>query len=192
MSSEIGFDASTPSLPSGGGAVAGLGETFTPDLSTGGGSFAIRLDVPNGPNDIGPRLQLRYDVGQGNGPLGLGFSLPLPRIVRSTAHGYPRYDDTDPLTLEGAGEIVRAPDGSLRPEVDQGAWRISPDGAGFRMLDREGSAYLLGVTPAARLADTGRVFAWHLEAIEDPLGNRVSFDWTRDGGQLYLAGFRYG
>ena len=41
MSIDIGFDAQAPSLPQGGGAVGGLGETFSPDLSTGTGSFAI-------------------------------------------------------------------------------------------------------------------------------------------------------
>src|SRR4051794_33224689 len=107
MSTDIGFDAATPSLPAGGGAVGGLGETFTPDLSTGGGQFTVRFDLPNGPNDIGPRLTLRYDVGAGNGPFGVGFTLPLPRLLRSTALRYPHYDDSDPLVLEGAGELVR-------------------------------------------------------------------------------------
>jgi RHS repeat-associated protein len=190
MSTDIGFDAATPSLPAGGGAVSGLGETFTPDWSTGGGSFAIRIDTPNGPNDIGPRLRLRYDVGQGNGPFGLGFTVALPRLVRSTAHGYPRYDDTDPLMLEGAGELARVP-GGFRPRVDGGAWRVSAQGDGFRLLDREGNRYLVGVDAAARLADANRVFAWHLQRIEDPLGAAVDLQWHQDQGQLYLDSLSY-
>ena len=59
MASDIGFAGQAPSLPSGGGSVGGLGETFTPDLSTGTGTFAVGLDIPHGPNDIGPRLSLR-------------------------------------------------------------------------------------------------------------------------------------
>ena len=77
MSLDVGFDAQTPSLPEGGGAMSSLGETFTPELSTGAGTFTIPLDWPNGPNDIGPRLQLRYDSATGNGPFGLGFSVPV-------------------------------------------------------------------------------------------------------------------
>src|SRR5947207_15881353 len=107
MSTDIGFASGTPSLPAGGGSVSGLGQTFTPDLSTGSGSFAIPFDAPNGPGDIGPRLSLRYDTAQGNDPYGLGVGLGLPRLVRSTAHGFPWYDDSDPLLLEGAGELVR-------------------------------------------------------------------------------------
>src|SRR5215218_6726380 len=102
MSLEPGFDTQTPSLPSGGGAVDGLGETFTTDLSTGAGSFGVPLDIPNGPNDIAPSLILRYGTAQGNGPFGLGFAVSFPRIVRTTAHGYPDYGgDAGGLTLEG-------------------------------------------------------------------------------------------
>ncbi len=194
MSLGIGFDTQTPSLPHGGGALNGLGETFTPDLSTGTGTYTIRLDWPNGPNDIGPRLVLRYDTGNGNGPFGLGWSLPLPRLLRSTARGYPRYTDEDRLMLEGAGELLPLGGGRYRPQVDGDAWHIQADGDGFRLTDREGLYYFLGTTPAGRLSDAGggRVFAWHLERFEDPLGNMVTFGWRRDGDQLYLERVAYG
>ena len=194
MSTDIGFDAATPSLPEGGGAVSGLGETFTPDLSTGGASFTIPLDAPNGPGDIGPRLRLTYNSSQGAGVFGLGFTLTLPRLLRSVAHGIPRYDDTDALVLEGAGELVRTPAG-YRPQVDAGAWRVRADGDGFTCLDRDGNSYTLGTTAAARLADAAdstRVFAWHLEQVADALGNTATFTWTADRGQLYLAAISYG
>ena len=44
MGIDIGFSSQTPSLPEGGGAIAGLGETFAPDLSSGTGSYTIRLE----------------------------------------------------------------------------------------------------------------------------------------------------
>ena len=46
MSSDIGFAAQTPSLPTAGGGAGGLGETCAPDLSTGTGTFAVELDLP--------------------------------------------------------------------------------------------------------------------------------------------------
>src|SRR5213596_163075 len=116
MSTDIGFDTQVPSLPKGGGAVAGLGETFSPDLSTGTGSFVIKLDCPNGPNDIGPRLALTYNTSSGNGPFGMGFSLSLPRLLRSTARGFPNYESIESLMLEGAGELVALNDGKYRPQ----------------------------------------------------------------------------
>jgi RHS repeat-associated protein len=194
MGIDIGFSSQTPSLPKGGGAIAGLGETFTPDLSSGTGSYTIRLDSPNGPNDINPELALRYDSGAGNGPFGLGFSVPLPRLLRSSARGFARYDNSDRLILEGAGELLRLPDGSYRPEVDGGAWRAVAEGDGFRLTDREGLHYLLGTDATARLTGAGpaQVAAWHLQRIEDPLQNTVQFHWLRDGGQLYLDTMSYG
>lgn len=194
MSTDIGFDTQTPSLPEGGGAIAGLGETFTPDLSTGTASFSIRLDCPNGPNDIGPRLSLRYDTAAGNGAFGVGYTISLPRLVRSTANGYPKYDATDVLMLEGVGELVALDDGTYRPQVDDGAWRAARSGQGFRLIDREGLYYDMGVDASGRLADETetRVFAWHLERIEDALGNAATFTWVRDNSQLYLSKLAYG
>src|SRR6185437_7232512 len=116
MADVTGFSDQVPALPQGGGAVRGLGATFTPDLSTGTGNFTIPLDAPNGPNDIGPRLGLRYDTGGGNGPFGIGFSLPLPRIVRDTSHGYPVFGMGDTLVLEGAGPLVDLGGGAYRPQ----------------------------------------------------------------------------
>jgi RHS repeat-associated protein len=192
MSLDIGFDTQAPSLPKGGGSVGGLGETFTPDLSMGTGTFVVRLDLPNGPNDIGPRLVLRYDTSSGNGPFGMGFSIPLPRVLRSTAKGYPRFDDADALVLEGAGELVPLGGGAYRPQVDGGMWSIEGHGDGFRATDREGIWYYLGTSPDSQLAAGSRVYAWHLERVEDALGNHADFTWMRDGNQLYLSSIRYG
>jgi RHS repeat-associated protein len=196
MSTDIGFDAQVPSLPQGGGAISGLGETFAPDLSTGTGTYAIRLDLPNGPNDIGPHLSLRYDTAGGNGPFGMGFSIPMPRLLRSTATGYPQYTGEDTLMLEGAGPLLSTEPGLYRPQVDGGAWRAEASGDGFRLTDREGVFYFLGQSPGARLFKTSpgaeRIYAWHLERIEDPLGNTIAFTWLRDKDQLYLSRLAYG
>ena len=40
-----------------------------------------------------PRWRSRYDSGSGNGPFGLGWSLPVPSVTRKTSMGLPRYDD---------------------------------------------------------------------------------------------------
>jgi hypothetical protein len=80
--------------------------------------------------------------------------------------------------LEGAGELLAFPDGSLRPQVDAGAWRVVRSGGGFRATDREGLYYFLGTQPSGQLSDPAQaahVFAWHLERIEDALGNAVVF-----------------
>ena len=79
------------SLPSGGGAIGGLGETFSADLFTGTGNFSVPITLPAGRNGLAPQLSLGYSTGNGNGPFGLGWALSLPGVARKTSRGVPRY-----------------------------------------------------------------------------------------------------
>ena len=192
MSLDIGFASQTPSLP-GAGSPGGLGETFAPDLSTGTGTLAVPIDLPNGPNDSSPKLALRYDSGTANGPFGLGWSLALPRLVRTTTIGRPTYTDQDTLVLEGSGPLVRLPDGSLRPQVETGDWRIEADGDGFLATDRAGTRFQLGTTPDSRIVGAGGgIWAWQLSAIEDNLGQQTTFTWRAADAQRYLDTVSWG
>ncbi|QIG39965.1 hypothetical protein G5T42_11120 [Microbacterium sp. 4R-513] len=192
MSVDIGFASQAPSLP-GGGSAGGLGETFAPDLSTGTGTLSVPIEVPNGPNDCGPKLVLRYDSGTGNGPFGVGWTLTLPRIVRSTMVGRPRYDEDDTLVLEGSGPLVRRADGSLAPQVSTGDWTLAAQGDGFLAVDRAGTRFTLGTAPGGRIPGAGgQPWAWLLERIEDNLGETSIFTWRADGSQRYLDTIAFG
>ncbi len=98
---------STPSisLPQGGGAIKGIGETFQTGAFTGTGklSLPVRLSPVRGAE---PSLSLNYDSGSGNGVFGLGFSLVLPSISRRTDTGVPRYNNTDTFALSGDENLV--------------------------------------------------------------------------------------
>jgi RHS repeat-associated protein len=193
MSLDIGFAAQAPSLPGSGGGLGGLGETFSPDLSTGTGILSVPLDLPNGPNDIGPKLFLRYDSSAANGVFGLGWALPLPRLLRTTTGGRPAYSDDDVLVLEGSGPLVRFSDGTLRPEVETGEWRVGTSGDGFLATDRAGTRYELGTTPDSRIPGIGdAMWSWLLARIVDNLGNAVEFTWRAAGSQRYLERVAYG
>jgi hypothetical protein len=91
------------SVPQGGGAISGIGETFQPDLHTGTGNLTIPLQLPPGRNGLQPSLTLSYSTGNPNGPFGLGWSLPVPGVRRKTDKGIPRYDpNLDTFVLSGA------------------------------------------------------------------------------------------
>jgi hypothetical protein len=75
------------SLPKGGGALSGMGETFSPNLFTGTGNFAVPLVLPSGRNGFQPQLSLVYSTGNGNGPFGLGWSVSVPGVTRKTSKG---------------------------------------------------------------------------------------------------------
>src|SRR4051812_396489 len=99
------------SLPSGGGAVSGLGEKFSPDLFTGTGNFSVPIALPPGRHDVAPQLALTYSTGNGNGSFGLGGALSLPGVARKTSRGVPRYlegEASDVFILSGAEDLVPA------------------------------------------------------------------------------------
>ena len=192
MSFDIGFASQAPSLPGGGGA-GGIGETFAPDLSTGTGTLAVPIDLPNGPNDSSPKLALRYDSGTPNGPFGQGWTIALPRLMRTTTIGRPSYTDADTLVLDGSGPLVRLPDGTLRPQVETGDWRIEAEGDGYVATDRAGIRFHLGTTPDSRIPGlAGGTWAWLLQAIEDNLGEQTVFSWRGADAQRYLDTITWG
>ena len=66
------------SLPQGGGAIRGLGESFAPDLHTGAGNLTVPIAIPPGRNKFQPDLSLVYSTGKGNGVFGFGWALSIP------------------------------------------------------------------------------------------------------------------
>src|SRR6266481_8449396 len=95
------------SLPQGGGALHGIGETFSPDLHTGTGNFTVPIALPPGRNGFQPQLSLVYSTGNGNGPFGLGWHLSVPGVTLKTSKGIPRYaDEYDTFLVSGAEDLV--------------------------------------------------------------------------------------
>ncbi|MDB4891181.1 MAG: insecticidal toxin complex protein TcdB family [Gemmatimonadetes bacterium] len=97
------------SLPKGGGAIRGIGEKFGANPVTGTGSTTIPIFASPGRLGFGPQLALSYDSGSGNGPFGLGWSIPIPSITRKTDKGLPEYRDdeeSDVFILLGAEDLV--------------------------------------------------------------------------------------
>lgn len=58
MNTQANAPAETISLPTGGGALKGIGETFSPDLHTGTGNFTIPLALPPGRDGFQPKQDL--------------------------------------------------------------------------------------------------------------------------------------
>src|SRR5471030_2984994 len=64
--------------------------------ATGAMSYSVRFELPAGRGDVQPSLALSYTSGGRTGEAGLGWSLNLPTIERSSLSGWPKYTDNGP------------------------------------------------------------------------------------------------
>ena len=126
MSNKSDIAQQVISLPKGGGALKGIGETFQPNLFSGTGNHSIPIAISPGRNGFGPTLSLQYSSGNGNGPFGLGWQLSIPRITRKTEKGLPKYDGTDVFVMSGAEDLVPCLKKVVDPTNGQESW-ISED-----------------------------------------------------------------
>jgi RHS repeat-associated protein len=198
MGGNTSFPGRILSLPQGGGALSGLGETFSPDLFTGTGNMNVPLLLPPGRNGHEPSLRLSYSTGNGNGPCGFGWQIEMPSVTRRTSTGVPRYDDSlDQFVLSGADILVPSGsgDGSYQPWTDASFQRIhhSDDqaGNGWLVVERNGTkswyGYCPGIGAKGVLVNPSKpeqIFAWYLLVSEDVFGNRIEYDYLQDSGSI--------
>ncbi|WP_160398129.1 SpvB/TcaC N-terminal domain-containing protein [Paenibacillus sp. MMS18-CY102] len=191
------FSISELSLPKGGGAVRGIGETFEPDLFTG--SMHMSIPIYSSPcREFEPKLALQYSSGNGNGIFGLGFSLSSSSIVRRTDCGIPHYDDTDRYLLDGEEIIPKLDPDNRKPitrtEQDGGQqWNVTEymhrlegpfgkielwqtiESSYWKIISSSNVCSIYGKNATARVADpslSSRVFQWHVEQDVDAKGNK--------------------
>ncbi|MFI0481123.1 SpvB/TcaC N-terminal domain-containing protein [Actinomadura sp. 9N215] len=200
-----GRDAPSLSLPTAGGAIRGMGEKFSANPVTGTASMSVPLALSPGRGGVSPQLTLSYDSGAGNGPYGLGWTVDLPSISRTTDRGLPRYlDDEDTFQLSGADDLVTAlsPDGrpvrrsegpydirAYRPRTEGlfarvERWRHTASGeTHWRVTTKDNVTSVFGRDASARIADPAapaRVFRWLLQETRDDRGNLVVYTYKRE------------
>lgn len=95
-----------PSLPKGGGALTGLGESLGQAGPTGLSSLSLPLPISAG-RGFAPSLALGYSSGAGNGPFGTGWGCSVPAISLRTSHGTPQYQGNDTF-IGPDGEVLVA------------------------------------------------------------------------------------
>src|SRR6185295_17371549 len=79
------------SLPTAEGSIEGMGESFSPVLSSGTATYSVPIAIAPGRAGVQPSLALGYSSSGGNSELGLGWSMAVPFISRQTDRGLPRY-----------------------------------------------------------------------------------------------------
>lgn len=191
----------TLSLPSGGGAIKGIGETFQPHLFDGTGSYTIPIATSSARGDAGPKLSLQYSSGNGNGPFGFGWQLSCPRITRKTEKGLPRYDDSDVFVLSGEEDLVptetvaqpfhtiqryRPRTEGLFARIEK--WQHNTTGdVHWRAISRDNVTSIYGASTASRIANPAnsrQVYEWLLQETFDAAGNHILYEYARDNPLL--------
>ncbi|MCK9859533.1 SpvB/TcaC N-terminal domain-containing protein [Paenibacillus sp. ATY16] len=210
------FIKSELTLPKGGGAVRGMGETYEPDLFTG--SMHMSIPVYSSPcREFEPKLQLQYSSGSGNGVFGLGFSLSVSSISRRTDTGIPKYDGTDRFLLDGEEIIPKLDPDTGNPLIrtenaGNHLWNVTDyihrlegsfakiefwqtAGASFWKLQSGSNvSSVYGQSATARIADSARperIFQWCLEQEADAKGNKREYSYIPENGEnipLALSG----
>jgi RHS repeat-associated protein len=181
------------SPPAGSGNVAGLGESFSLDLNSGQGNFSVPFELPDGVAGCKPGIKLEYAHGQGNGPFGLGWRLPLRQMDRRLDYGVPDSSSED-IFLDSGTELRLMADGLFHPLRETGFSHYERIGDHWRITERDGARFLLGLSTNARVADPDhpeRIQTWLLERQEDVHGNRIDYVYERHDGYPYLAEIRY-
>ena len=205
MANKTNTAAQTISTPQGGGALHGIGETFSPDPHTGTGNFTVPIVAPPGRNGFQPQLSLIYSTGNGNGPYGLGWSLTIPGVSRKTSKGIPGYrnepgsrHESDTFLLSGAEDLIPvAETGGIthyRPRTEglfariehhatqeTDHWEVgSKDG----LVSVYGTPLTFSNDPAvtANPENRAEIFSWNLTKTIDPFGNTIQYEYERDAG----------
>lgn len=205
MSSKSGAVQQSISLPTGGGALKGIGETFQPNLFTGTGNYTIPIAISPGRNDFAPQLAVQYSPGNGNGPFGFGWRLALPRISRKTEKGIPRYDNNDVFTMSGEEDLVPSiPADSIsqpfhtvhfyRPRTEGlfariERWQHNTTGeVHWRTITRDNITSIYGASPSSRVANPAnsrQIYEWLVQETFDATGNHIVYEYAKDHPLLH-------
>ena len=180
-------------------AVGRTGSTFAVS-QTGAATYAIPIWVPPGVRGIYPKLALVYSSNQGNGLLGVGWSISglslIGRCNRTYAQdggaGAPQLDASDVFCLDGnrlrlVTGTYGADGATYQTEIANFSNVTSHSTAGsgpayFTVQGKDGLTYEYGHTTDSAILAYGAtsVAVWALDKVSDRTGNSMTFTYTND------------
>jgi RHS repeat-associated protein len=206
MSHKIQAQSINP--PKGGGAIKGIGETFSPNSFSGTGSMSI--PIPISPcRGFEPALALQYSSAEGNTAFGLGFSLSIPAISCATNKGTPRYDGTDHYVMDGGNYLVPLKDKNSEKKLNNINYTVQqyvPRQLGnfsliefwqpvekktkeisfWKVTSKDHIISILGKTDEAQIVNPDnpkQVFSWLLQEVYDTVGNHQLYNYKKENNE---------
>jgi hypothetical protein len=191
-------DPPPPISPSAiGGAFSSLmSESFKTDLATGAATLNIPIVVPPGRKNVQPNIALSYSSNNSNGICGMGWSLPVSAIQRSTKEGVPRYGEMKDF-IAGGEELINIGGNEYRAKIESSFTRYVYVTADNKWIayDKSGTQYHFGSTQASRMThptNENYIFAWYIDEVVDVYGNTMGYEYWKDGNDyVYLKDIYY-
>jgi YD repeat-containing protein len=188
-------------LPTGPGSRGGLSDGLVRLPNRGELAWDVAVEVPQGFPGLTPDLTLRYRSGNGNGLLGVGWSLEVPAIERLTSRGVPFYDLDDDFRF-GDAELVYVSGTNPRlyraryeREFARYEWFDAGTGADgyWRVSFADGRVGYYGAAPdgtgvaSARVDGPAGTFRYLPTELHDVWGHRLELHHERQGATTVLA-----
>ena len=164
---------------------------------TGAATYRLPIAVPPGRNKIAPNLALTYNSNVKNGYIGVGWSLDMGSIQRSTKHGVDYSGDDYVATANGSTTELVSRSGEwgsnyYGAKIEGAFIKYEYKGAaGWEVTARDGIKYFYGQTAASQQDNANGVFKWRLDRVEDPNGNYMTVSYIKNQGQIYLNRIDY-
>ncbi|KAF5617829.1 insecticidal toxin complex [Fusarium tjaetaba] len=198
---------SSPGLQKGiaGGSHRPIDQTFKMNPVNGTMSLTIPIPVTEGRGGFGPKLELSYNSGSGNGCFGIGWQLNLSSITRMTSKRTPMYDETDTFLLSGEDELVRMGDPerigddfsvqSYQPRVmgdplkiEQWSRLRDPSDVHWRTISGSNVTCIYGQSSQTRISRRDQsgctcIFSWLLCSSYDSFGNLITYEYKEEDTQ---------
>ena len=184
--------------------MAGVAHDLKVDLFTGSASLHIPLHLTACRGFI-PSLALRWQLGDGNGPFGHGFSLDITSIRQAPLLGAPNYSDDGPYAYGPVGTLTRTlKNGRQRPvqtrtdnrksykvtryvAAEEGAYQRIEKWVGtlthWRVWTPDNICHIFGLSDKAQVADPiddTHIYEWLLQRSFDARGNEIEYHYRKD------------
>jgi RHS repeat-associated protein len=141
------------------------------------------------------KLQYASQVREEGSPFGYGWSLNIPYIQRLNKTGSDRLYADNYFTSSLSGELVLVSGTTYASRVENGDFlKYNFDGTSWTVTDKNGTVYKFGAQAATRQdkpGDSTQVFKWMLEETRDTNNNYITYQYFKDGGQIYPSKIIY-
>ena len=172
------------------------------DESSGAFTTSIPIKTPLGRKGVQPSLSLSYNSYRQEdiNIAGFGWTIDIPSIERINKRGveglFTQFDFRSSLDGELGRKASATTTEDYGAKVENGAFRAYEykSHAWWKVTDKTGTIYTFGTSTLSRLDDPNdstKVYRWMLERVEDPNGNYMTYEYTKDKGQVYPSKIKY-